>query len=977
MKTHFKKAVLILLSIALFSIASHADVLTGHAHWWRSGSIGRGWNIKDNYKVIGNTVLKNEKDISHLTLYLSAAKYDLKQPMRLEIRSAAPSVNIKIYDIKDNVIPFKLEKGGATVEVSAGELEFHKFEGEGVQIDANTSPARIELETPVATPLSEVDLYYALAGSSDHVDIAPLTASPKIQPVSITPEVRQTADGFTLKSTFISAEFSTAQGLQLKSLRDEYAGKNILIDPAQTHLFLTEINGKRFGAEQWQVQKVLFPAKDTVQVNLALSQYHLTAQFTISLAEHGLKLGLQLQNAGTAEQTWKTVFPQIGGLAISDQPEDDYYLYPMYGGLVQKINANLRLYYGAGNEALWQMMDIFSPSFGTGISLRSLDKDGILKGMAFRKGATTPSYGTMISTFLKQRTSPDYLWDNSLSAGNGSSMGFEYSTYSRAPEKSVTYPDAMIEMHPGDWHNAMRTYADWAHKAWQWRPLHTKLDDVWRIEYLTIKPMNVNSKLLFSNGKWYDNFARDNSDMGEWDAWWKWGNKGPFGISLENARKEGGDTAYSRLRYRIIPDPVTGKPVYIQNFGETNRYSESMGGLPALKSAIEKSQQEGTLVQLYTAPMLADTNTSMGQFGPKYGVVNPNFPALAPGDMPPAPRDGHVIQYYSYRMDVNNEEFIDMVAKNMARLVKDTGADAIRLDELGFGGFADYSTQHSHLYGDPGQHWAMRAMAELAKRVHAAASAVKPDFVLTAEYPGADIQAANLDGALISENRRYTFPGLRPLPVDIFRFYFPEIKLYEYRPNAKNDGPKVAFWNAVGTFLDSYPDEYYRVLKENGDAFRSADAEPLIPTQAKEVYANRFATNSKQITLFYNASGKVSDAPLMKADAGANMHYFDLLNGEELPAENGMIKLKMQPDDVAAVARLPRSLKIGHAYGGWTITMTNNVPNASVALCDDKGVIFEQKNFVNGKAYLDAYGTTIKYIKLFSGKYLVDAMTLR
>ena len=974
MKKHLIKITFLCLLIGVMNNISFSDVLNGHAHWWRSGSIGRGWNITDNYKVIGNTVLN--KDTMHLTLYLSAAKYDPKLPMRLELRTASPSVSIKIYDAKENNIPFRIEKGGATVEVSAGELEFQKFEGFGVQINGGTAPARIEFDTPVATPLSEVDLYYGLAGSSDHVNIAPQIAAPQILPAQITPQVIQSSDGFTLKSTFLTGEFSTANGLRLISLRDEYAGKNILIDPAQTHLFLTEINGKRFGAEQWQVQKVLFPAKDTVQVNLVLSQYHLESQFTISVADGGLKMGLQMRNAASAAQTWKTVFPQIGGLSISDQPDDDYYLYPMYGGLVQKINANLRLYYGAGNEALWQMMDIFSPALGTGMSLRSLDKEGTLKGMAFRKGATTPAYGTMISTFLKQRTSPDYLWDNSLAAGNGSSMGFEYSTYTRAPGKDVTYPDAIIEMYPGDWHKAMRTYADWAHKAWQWRPLHTKLDDVWRIEYLNIKPMNVNTKLLFSNGKWYDNFARDNADMGEWDAWWKWSDKGPFGISLENARKEGGDTAYSRLRYRIIPDPVTGKPVYIQNFGETNRYNDSMGGLPALKSAIEKSQQEGTLVQLYTAPMLADTNTSMGQYGPKFGVVNPNYPALAPGDMPPAPRDGHVIQYYAYRMDVNNAEFIDMVAQNMARLVKDTGVDAIRLDELGFGGFADYSTQHSHLFGDPGQHWAMRAMAELAKGVHAAASAVKPDFVLTAEYPGADIQAAQLDGALISENRRYTFPGLRPLPVDIFRFYFPEIKLYEYRPNSNNNGDKVAFWNAVGTFLDSYSDEYHRVLKENSDAFRSQTAEPLIPTLAKEVYANRFTADNKQITLFYNASQVVSDAPLMRADDDKKIHYFDLLNGQELPVTNGTIQLKMQPDDVAAVARLPRSLKTNQAYGGWTITLINNVPNASVALCDAQGKIFEQKNFVNGKAYLDAYGTTIKYIKLFSGKYLVDAMEL-
>lgn len=953
---------------------SYSDVLNGHAHWWRSGSIGRGWNIDDNYKVIGNTVLN--KETMHLTLYLSAAKYDPKLAMRLELRTASPSVDIKIFDAKENTIPFKLEKGGSTVEVSAGELEFQKFEGFGVQINSGMAPVRIEIDTPVATPLAEVDLYYGLAGSSNHVNIAPVIAAPKVQPAQMTPRATQSSDGFTLKSTFLTAQFSTTNGLRLTSLRNEYAGKDILIDPAQTHLFLTEIAGKRFGAEDWQIQEVLLSDKNTVRVNLSLAPHHLIAQLTIGLAENGLKLGLQLQNAGSAEQTWKAVFPQIGGLAISDQPDDDYYLYPMYGGLVQNINANLRLYYGAGNESLWQMIDVFSPQLGTGMSLRSLDKEGTLKGMAFRKGAKNPAYGTMISTFLKQRTSPDYLWNSSLPAGNGSSMGFEYSTYSRAAGKSVQYPDAIIEMHPGDWHNAMRTYADWAHQAWQWRPLHTKLDDVWRIEYLNIKPMNVNTKLLFSNGKWYDNFARDNADMGEWDAWWKWGDKGPFGISLDNAHKEGGDTAYSRLRYRIIPDPVTGKPVYIQNFGETNRYNESMGGLPALKAAIKKSQETGTLVQLYTAPMLADANTSMAQFGPKYGVVNPNFPALAAQDMPPAPRDGHVIQYYSYRMDVNNEEFIDMVAQNMARLVKDTDADAIRLDELGFGGFACYSTQHSHLFGDPGQHWAMRAMAELAKRVHAAASAVKPDFVLTAEYPGADIQAANLDGALVSENRRYTFPGLRPLPVDIFRFYFPEIKLYEYRPNVLNNGGKIAFWNAVGTFLDSYSDQYHQVLKENSDAFRSADAEPLVPTLAPEIYANRFATQNKQITLLYNNSGKAVDAPLLKAELEPNEHYFDLLHGEELAVKNGAIQLEVQPEDVAAVARLPRSLKVGHAYGGWTITLTQNVPNASVALCDDKGVIFEQKNFVDGKAYLDAYGTTIKYIKLFSGKYLVDAMAL-
>src|SRR5690606_35030852 len=115
------------------------------------------------------------------------------------------------------------------------------------------------------------------------------------------------------------------------------------------------------------------------------------------------------------------------------------------------------------NESLWQMFDLFSPELGTGMSLRSLDAEGTLKGMAFRKGATPPAYATMTSTFLKDRTAPGYLWDASLQAGNGASMGFEYSTYERATGQNVVYPEAVIEMHPGDWRQAMRTYSDLAH----------------------------------------------------------------------------------------------------------------------------------------------------------------------------------------------------------------------------------------------------------------------------------------------------------------------------------------------------------------------------------------------------------------------------------------------------------------------------------------------------------------------------------
>jgi hypothetical protein len=63
------------------------------------------------------------------------------------------------------------------------------------------------------------------------------------------------------------------------------------------------------------------------------------------------------------------------------------------------------------------------------------------------------------------------------------------------------------------------------------------------------------------------------------------------------------------------------------------------------------------------------------------------------------------------------------------------------------------------------------------------------------------------------------------------------------------------FCNAVGSFGSYYPAEVHRVLRENDDAFSSRHREPLVPTAARFVYANRFRSGEKLLYTLYNATG--------------------------------------------------------------------------------------------------------------------------
>ena len=129
-------------------------------------------------------------------------------------------------------------------------------------------------------------------------------------------------------------------------------------------------------------------------------------------------LALTLSNAGDVPVDFKLAFPHLAGLAVSDDAAEDYYFFPMGGGIIADRSAVIRKGYG-DHEALYQVMDIFSPAKGSGLYVRADDAEGWHKTLALRK--CIPGKASVRVDRLSAIVRDEYQWTNSARgrAGNG------------------------------------------------------------------------------------------------------------------------------------------------------------------------------------------------------------------------------------------------------------------------------------------------------------------------------------------------------------------------------------------------------------------------------------------------------------------------------------------------------------------------------------------------------------------------------
>jgi hypothetical protein len=703
------------------------------------------------------------------------------------------------------------------------------------------------------------------------IDMAPHIAEPKGAPADRRPSCTIQDDTIRLDGAALRAVFRTDGGrLRLASLYNELAAAEMARRPDDCALFLVEVDGARYaGSRHFACQKIAADENGTAfTATLFCDAIKLEATLRCWM-DRGLRMSLSVTNRGAEPLDFKTAFPHLAGLAVSDEPADDYYFFPWGGGIIADAPATIRRGYG-DHAALYQVMDIFSPRRGAGLAIRCLDADGRYKVLALRKHI--PGQAEMNGDKADTPTAEEFKWTNSLPAVPGTGLAFEYLRRTRKPGEAFQPKPVLVEAHPGDWHAAMARYANWCHDVWDFRPWPNRLTPI-----INMVAVGWGQSPLYA----YPHQTRLSEDLGyradfiqpRWDcielmSWWEWSPLGPWQTPWDELKERLGEAKYNRYKSYYVKDPVTGKTMYPINRGDYDGYNQRWGGLPALRKAIKAYQDAGQLVTLYTDPILADDNTALArEHGKEWCIVKP---------------DGSFrTNYESWNMCHDVAAYRRYVAETMRRVMRETGADGIRLDEYGHKGAACFSTRHEHTFAEHGTTEWQRCIAETTKMVRQAMDQVAPRSVLTTEHPGYDFLMPFIEGCITYDLTGQATP-LRPVECNLQRFYFPECKPFELDHRRADPDHVKRFWNAVGAFGHPYPKAMYAILKTHADAFNSRDCTPLVPTLARFVYANRFRTEGKTLYTLYNATGHTFAGPVLRVPLGKDQQVTDLLGGAQL-----------------------------------------------------------------------------------------------
>ena len=187
-----------------------------------------------------------------------------------------------------------------------------------------------------------------------------------------------------------------------------------------------------------------------------------------------------------------------------------------------------------------------------------------------------------------------------------------------------------------------------------------------------------------------------------------------------------------------------------------NILREDLGGAPALKIGIEKVHRLGYRFAFYIEGYIVHQSSDLAKSGraARWSTMH---------------RDGTIVGNYTkhgfFHMCPGSTEWQDYLATSVSRLVRETGADAVRLDSLGFYFNPCFNPAHHHETPYGYNLW----IQQLLDKVSRAVLAANPDCVFTTEAP-VDFYSQWFHGALHLTwtlgreipPMRIALPGYRP-----------------------------------------------------------------------------------------------------------------------------------------------------------------------------------------------------------------------
>ncbi|GEM_PF-1801059 len=780
-------------------------------------------------------------------------------------------------------------------------------------------------------------------------------------------------------------------GFILKELVHKPMGVNALRENDGVSLFLTEVAGEKVYSRDYTLKdkKVLTsgPDQNKVIYYLQNSASGVSVEFQVEMDRtQELKLKMTVWNNGP-EQLIKVAYPMIYGIGWSPDFKDDYYLYPYKTGAILTHPISFLSAYG-GHTTYLQQMASYSPKAGGGLYLRTNDSAGLYKILHFEKTdedgrEPTFRFQPVVVEMQNGRSREDLLILDPLPKSPGTNMSFSYSGMNLKTNEKWDLPEAVLGVMNGDWRAAMESYREW-YETWSHKQhFPNKLTNVFNHE-------GISSIYHFHNKDGYNTdirkpghhlmghvrptyWSENTPDMLEHVCW-----DGAEVVTPEHQKEMESIAQKYGKEYKIWRDAVIDGIHYSWDFtmgdyGLTG-YNEMWGGLPAFKKYLAEMKEKGFVVTLYINKAHAGLNSIIGKkYGPQWGVM--------------WPEGNYYWPYWMWEMCNDNPLWRQYLADTCKRLIKETGADGIRIDELGGAQRICYNPQHQHTFALPGQYTTLQAQTDACRRIREAVDEVDPNAVLMSETPGQDTMWQYLDGTLSYDLSSSPLTGSRAkgwegfVGIDINRFYFPRFKFFDYEMFEKY--PAWRLFNGTGAFNREwfYNNHELQILKENSDAFGSLNPTPLIPTLISMVYVNKFPGKDKTIYTVYNARKSKITGEVFAIDSIKDFHIVDLYNHNEVKTtEEGnktIVNIDLDSRSVGCLAYLPDVMDISVKDKKVNITTNALIEDASVKIVDLKGQIITEYEMQGTEYNLPFPDTDKAMCKLYSGKRLVDALPLK
>jgi len=391
-----------------------------------------------------------------------------------------------------------------------------------------------------------------------------------------------------------------------------------------------------------------------------------------------------------------------------------------------------------------------------------------------------------------------------------------------APHQSYSPPPVAVILHNGDWHAGFSAYQQWLSS---WYEPHTPhpawLEDAF---YMRRDYPVGGSGLLFDEAH----------------------NRYTFSRLIQEGQSFGG----------IDFIDISGWALSDVH-GRVGDYPIELGGREDLHANIQQAKLAHVPTGLYFEGYLVDKNSDVGRdHGAQWQLIGEDGKgAWWPHDSPEMFVCPRVLPWQAY------------LSTRMASVARQTGAQAVYLDEFGCRNRQCYATDHGHPVGAN----VIGGEIEMARRVRNALddADLKSTIVYT-ECPPVDAGAPYVDGTFT-----YALPSSAAaaygVKLNLWRFAFPKVRIWDMlssgvQPHILSaEDFRFAFWQGDGIWLKGRSDTWYGqdildflrwahpLLLKHAAAF-AGEAEPIVESPDPHILINRFRGGGEVVyTLFNNA----------------------------------------------------------------------------------------------------------------------------